>query len=51
MTVERLVQQFEIDRAKVVVTAEGDEKTAGIEEDGSDDKAGEPSPEARDDTE
>jgi hypothetical protein len=51
MTVERLVQQFEIDRAKVVVTAGGDENTAGIEEDGSDNKAGEPSPEARGDAE
>ncbi len=51
MTVERLVQQFNIDRAKVVVTADGGENTAGIEEDGSDNKAGEPSPEARDDAE
>lgn len=51
MTVERLVQQFEIDRAKVVIAAYGDENTAGVAEDGSDNKAGEPSPEARDDAE
>ena len=51
MTVERLVQQFKIDRAKVIVAADGDENTAGIEENGSDNKAGEPSPEARDDAE
>lgn len=51
MTVERLVQQFEIDRAKVVIAADGDENTAGVAEDGSDNKAGEPSPEARDDAE
>ncbi len=51
MTVERLVQQFEIDRAKIVVTADGAENTAGVTEDGSDQKAGDPSPEARDDAE
>lgn len=51
MTVERLVQQFEIDRAKVVITADGAENTAGVVEDGSEQKAGEPSPEARDDAE
>ena len=48
MAVERLVQQFEIDRAKIVIAADGDENTAGITEDGSDAKAGTPSPEARD---
>lgn len=51
MTVERLVQQFEIDREKVVIAADGDENTAGVTEDGSDNEAGEPSPEARDDAE
>ena len=51
MTVERLVQQFEIDREKVAITADGDENTAGVTEAGSDNKAGEPSPEARDDAE
>ena len=51
MTVERLVQQFEIDRAKVVVAADGSENTAGVAKDGSDRKAADPSPEARDDAE
>ena len=51
MTVERLVQQYEIDREKVAITADGDENTAGVAEAGSDNKAGEPSPEARDDAE
>ena len=51
MTVERLVQQFGIDRAKVVVTPEGSANSAGIEEAGSDNEAGAPSPEARNDAE
>ena len=51
MTVERLVQQFDIDRAKVVVAPDGEANSAGIEEAGSDNKAGNPSPEARDDAE
>ena len=51
MTVERLVQQFDIDRANVLVTADGDANTAGVEEAGSDNEAGEPSPEVRDDAE
>jgi hypothetical protein len=51
MTVERMVQQFEIDRAAVSITADGDANTAGVEEAGSDTKAGEPSPESRDDAE
>ena len=51
MTIERLVQQFGIDRAKVVVSADGDENTAGVAGDGSDNKAGSPSPEAREDAE
>lgn len=49
MTVERLVQQFEIDRKTVSVTADGDINTAGTEEAGSDNEAGEPSPDARGD--
>jgi len=49
MTVERLVQQFDIERTKIVVTADGADNTAGIEEAGSDNEAGNPSPEARDD--
>lgn len=51
MTVERLVQQFDIDRAKVVVAPDGEANSAGIEEAGSDAAAGAPSPDARDDAE
>jgi len=49
MTVERLVQQFEIPRTDVFIAAEGAENTAGTEEAGSDTEAGAPSPEGRDD--
>lgn len=49
MTVERLVQQFKIERTDVFIAVEGDENTAGLEEAGSDTEAGEPSPEDRDD--
>jgi len=49
MTVERLVQQFAIERTDVFITAEGDQNTAGVDEAGSDTEAGEPSPESRDD--
>ena len=49
MTVERLVQQFKIERTDVFIAAEGDENTVGIEEAGSDTEAGGPSPEDRDD--
>lgn len=51
MTIERLVQQFDIDRARIVVAPDGSENTAGVEEAGSDSKAGSPSPDARDDAE
>jgi len=51
MAVERLVQQFEIDRAKIAITPDGAANTAGIEEAGSDKAAGAPSPESRDDAE
>jgi len=51
MTVERLVQQFKIERTDVFITAEGDDNTAGVEEAGSDTEAGGPSPESRDDAE
>ncbi len=51
MTVERLVQQFDIDRAKVLIAPDGTANSAGIEEAGSDTAAGAPSPEPRDDAE
>lgn len=49
MTVERLVQELGVDRKAIVVTAAGDENSAGEEIAGSDEKAGDPSPERRDD--
>jgi hypothetical protein len=49
MTVERLVQQFKIERTDVFIAAEGGENTVGVEEAGSDTEAGGPSPEDRDD--
>ena len=51
MTVERLVQQFEINRADVFLTTEGADNSSGIEEAGSDTEAGGPSPTNRDDAE
>lgn len=50
MTVERLVQEHEIDRAAITVAAAGDEPSAGTKRAGSDNDAGDPSPEERDDT-
>ena len=49
MTVERLVQEHELERTDIFIAAAGDENTAGEEQAGSDTVAGEPSPEARDD--
>lgn len=49
MTVERLVQQFDLDRAAIFVDTAGDENSAGEERAGSDTKAGEPSAEDRSD--
>ena len=50
MTVERLVQEHGLERTDIFITAAGDENTAGEEQAGSDGEAGEPSPEARDDS-
>lgn len=49
MTVERLVQQFELDRTAIFIATEGDENSAGDEQAGSDTEAGEPSAEERTD--
>jgi len=49
MTVERLVQEYGIDRASISVTAAGEENSAGVERAGSDDASGAPSEEPRDD--
>jgi hypothetical protein len=51
MTVERLVQQFQIERTDIFIAAEGDDNTAGVEEAGSDTEAGSPTPPSRDDAE
>ena len=50
MTVERLVQEHGVDRADIFIAAAGDDNTAGEERAGSDGDAGEPSPEARGDS-
>lgn len=51
MAVERLVQQFEIERTNVFIAAEGDENTVGVEDVGPDTEAGARSPDDRDDAE
>ena len=49
MAVERLVQEFEIERTDIFIAAAGDDNTAGEELAGSDTEAGDPSPADRDD--
>ena len=49
MTVERLVQEFGVERTDVFVTTTGGDNSAGDELAGSDGEAGAPTPEARDD--
>lgn len=49
MAVERLVQEFGVERTDIFVAAEGDENTAGVEPAGSDKETAEPSAGARDD--
>lgn len=49
MTVERLVQEFGIERDRILVAASGPENSAGDEQAGSDNAAGEPTPESRED--
>ena len=49
LAIERLVQEFKIDRKAIRVGPEGDENSAGEAPSGSDKKAAEPSPETRDD--
>lgn len=50
MTVERLVQQFGIERTNIYIAADGSDNTAGVEEAGSDTAAGSPTPQDRNDT-
>ncbi len=49
MTIERMVQEFGIERTGIFVAAEGSENSAGEEKAGSDTEAGSPSPDNRDD--
>ena len=49
MTIERLVQEYGIERTDIFVAAQGAENSAGEEQAGSDTEAGAPSPEDRDD--
>ena len=49
MTIERLVQEYGIERTDIFVVAEGPDNNAGEEQAGSDTEAGAPSPEDRDD--
>ena len=47
MTIERLVQEFGIERSDIFVAAEGSENSAGEQKAGSDTEAGSPSPDDR----
>lgn len=49
MTVERLVQEFDLDRAAISISTEGDENSAGAARAGSDAAAGQPGQDDRDD--
>jgi len=49
MTIERLVQEFGIERTDIFVAAEGTENSAGERKEGSDTKASWPSPHGRND--
>ena len=49
MTIERLVQEYGIDRGSILVVAAGDRNSSGEEGAGSDAAAGSPTPESRDD--
>jgi hypothetical protein len=51
MAVERLVQQFAIERTSIFVAADGADNTAGETSAGADQAAGAPSPASRDDAE
>jgi hypothetical protein len=42
LAIEQLVQEHEIDRSDIFVTPEGDENSAGSEEDGADAESGHP---------
>ena len=47
MAVERLSQEYDIDRERILIVASGSENSAGDEQAGSDHAAGAPTPESR----
>jgi hypothetical protein len=49
MAVERMVQEYGLERTAIFIAAEGSENTAGEQKAGSDTEAGAPTPEQRDD--
>lgn len=49
MTVERLVQEFGVERTDILISTEGDDNSVGVAEAGSDTEAGKPTPETRED--
>lgn len=49
MAIERLVQEYGVDRGAIEVVAAGDDNSVGVERAGSDDPAGAPSETPRDD--
>lgn len=49
MTVERLVQEFDVDRAAVSISTEGEDNSVGEERAGSDNAADQPGQDDRDD--
>lgn len=49
MAVERLVQEFGLERTDIFVATDGDDNSAGIEPAGADQESAEPSVEARED--
>ena len=49
LAIEQLVQEHEIDRSDIFVTPEGDENSAGSEEDGADAESGHPGADAEGD--
>ena len=49
MAIERMVQEYGVDRAAIMVIAAGTHNSAGTERSGSDNPAGSPSEAARDD--
>lgn len=49
MAVERLVQEFSVERTDIFISADGEDNSAGVEAAGSDNETARPSVEGRDD--